>query len=196
MTETGTLVKDHAPSRVLIEQRCILVEGSGVLDISFENALNLFSRENLLEDAQAAYAAMLPEGESPEFVIQHVASNRYAYVNRKKEKCEITEVVRSAAPEGEATLVYHTIGRRWFGLFESLTHIEAAEGEGGKLAYKVRAYCYPHGKAARVVARLFSVVHIYFRNKTEAVTAIVRRIALHLLEHGPSRAVHRSPSLG
>ena len=186
--ETAPLVQHDDASAALLDRKYIHVEAEGGVEIVFADAMLAFMRENLLDDVQQAYAELLPEGEEPEFEIQQASAGRYFYENRKGEKSFITEVCRRVEPSGEMTLVFHVRGKRFFGTFESLVHIEVRAAAETPTAYRVAVYAYPHNGLSRFLARHLNLVERYFHSKTDAMVKLVTRIGHRLCAGGEAPA--------
>lgn len=170
------LADHHPPSRALLARNTIRVEAAGTIPADFHAVVALFAQTNLVDRIQEAYAHSLPEGQAPEFVLQPAASNAWRYTNRGAEKSEVVEVARLQADSNTVAAAYYARGERFFGLFESLTFIQAAPAAPGETAYTVRVHAYPHQALCRFLARHLGLVERFFRDKTREMEDISTRV--------------------
>jgi anti-sigma B factor antagonist len=178
----GTLpLADHVIVRSLMARHYIPVELQGEIPVPFAVVLYLFERDDVLTVIQEEYARLLPPGEEPEFVVQQDAPNQWSYINRKNQPSVITELYRDVSGEGEAECLYYTTGRRFFGDFEALTHVQIFD-MGDRIRYEVRVYAYPESDTVRFFARHMGLVRRYFVDKTSELTDLTIRIGANLIE--------------
>lgn len=158
--------------RSVLDAHHIKVSGSGRVEIPFNDAVHLLQRPDLLDVVQASYARILPEGQTPEFVIQPEGHGRWSFVNRHNQTSVIEEIHRKIEPDGRAHVVYYSEGRRFFGDYRSVVDIavSAELDEGSR--YEVIVYAYPLNSVSRFFARHLGVVERFFRDKTKEITSI------------------------
>jgi hypothetical protein len=161
----------------------IHIKGEGRVEVPYPDALRLLTTEDLLTRIQEAYADLLPEGESPEFVIELKEPGSYQYRNRKKEETRIVEMLRRPHPETGMELVLFSAGERGFGAFRAITHVRVrADGEQeGHSLWSVEVYAYPENRFSRFFARNLGIADRYFRSKTEEISVLAREICLSIL---------------
>ena len=68
-TAFGDGLDSHEPDRTLLNRNPIHLNGGGRVAIAFQDAVDILDREDLLTAIQLGYAALLPEGETPEFTV-------------------------------------------------------------------------------------------------------------------------------
>lgn len=174
------LVAHHAQSLELLTRKTIRVESRGTVPVTFEAAVLVLSQSNLIDRIQAEYARSLPEGKSPDFVLQPAGSNAWTFVNRKGQSSEVHEVARSSGTTKSLTMVFYTTGERFFGRFESLASIHAAPISTNEVAYTVEVLAYPHQPVLRFFVRHLGLVEKFFNEKTEAMETITVGICQRL----------------
>lgn len=164
----------HDRTTAILEKNTVSLVGNGTAPISFPVARSLVESDDFLSALQQAYAAMLPEGQSPEFVVTRTAPERYAYVNRAGEHTEIEEVYREIGTD-TVLLYLFTEGSRFFGSFEALTVIRVLEVGPEAVEWEVEVFAWPHNRLSRLIARM-GLVNRFFRNKTDELTLLAIRI--------------------
>jgi hypothetical protein len=150
----------------VLKKKPLTLEAGGETDIPFRKALDFFEKGDILVLVQKEYAAMLEPGKEPEFTIEQTSSNVYQYVNIENEKSVIREVYREYSSTGDFHLVYYAYGERFFGDFQSVIHVAAAECSNPGTTYDVTVYAHPENRFLRFVVRHIGVVRRYFENKT------------------------------
>ena len=167
--------------RSVLDRHYIKAGGTGMVEVSFSDAVVLFEQENLLNDVQAAYAKMLKDGQTPEFTIQVDATNQWSYVNKAGQQSVIIELHRLIGTEDRASLVYYSAGERFFGKFRAVIVIDVVPADLGASAYEVTVYAYPENSFSRFFARHLGVVDRFFRTKTTEITALAVDICRQML---------------
>jgi hypothetical protein len=109
-----------------------------------------------------------------------VAPRSYRYTNRKKQESEILEVCKVHNTGDAFHVVYHARGERFFGEFEALIHVRAAEADNGLVRYRLSVYAYPENRLSRFVARNVGVVRRYFESKAAEVSVLAVEICCRL----------------
>jgi hypothetical protein len=178
-------VSAHSAVSPLLEKRVVHLQSSGRSAVQYAVATRMLQQDDVLVALQDAYARMLPEGEDPEFKIKHVSEGRYAYVNRKKEKTELLEILRVVKPEHVELYIFSS-GDRFFGSFEALTAIHVEPTNADEINWEVQVYAYPQNVLSRLVARS-GIVNRFFRNKTREITKIAIRIAMYMTANESNR---------
>jgi hypothetical protein len=177
-----SLTAHHAPSAALLERNTIHVQGRGTLTVDFHAAMRVLSQSNLLDRVQEEYALSLPEGQQPEFVLCPAGSNTWTFVNRRGQYSEVCEVARVPVTTNALAAVFYARGERFFGLFESLTFIQVAADEQGRIGYTVEVRAYPHQPVCRFLIRHLGLVERFFRDKTKELEAVSARVCGRLCE--------------
>jgi hypothetical protein len=97
---------------------------TGHTAVEFSAIAEGLTRTNLIAEVQRTYARMLPAGRQAEFAVVQTSSNAYPYSNRHSEHSNIREVLRPHVTRDCIRCVYHVTGRRCFGPFESVIHVD------------------------------------------------------------------------
>jgi hypothetical protein len=176
----------------VLSGRFIRVDAEGRAAADFQTLLAVNRRPDLLKAILEEYAAMLlEEGKTPEFSIEETGPGQYFYSNREKDEAYITELLRSQLPDGKLHAVYGMTGKRFFGSFAAVVHVEIAEEKPDEVTYFLEVYALPENKLFRVVARgLRFAIESYFVKKTRAMTDLMLDICSRLVGEpaaGPSR---------
>lgn len=184
--DTLPLLPD-GPSKALLEgKKPICAETTGMVPVEFTRALGVFEDPSLLQNVQDAYCKLVTEDGTPEFTIEQASSNTYFYVNKNDERTDITEVLRKQTSESTFDIVYYSAGKRFFGYYEAVIHVQIVDdGEGGS-RYVASVYAYPKNAVSRFFARHLGLVERYFEKKTGDMTGIITTIACNLCEENPS----------
>lgn len=164
----------------LREKRTLRFPVAGSVTGAFERAYAVLVSTNALERVQQAYAAQLPEGETPEFEVMLASEGRYYYVNKDAERCDIRELWRETDTNSWFRTAFYVTGERTFGRFESLIYMDVRRGEGPEpgevLHYTTDVRVWPHGAVVRVFLRYMPGVELYFRRKTAEMRGIVTSV--------------------
>jgi len=162
----------------------IRVEGEGVVEVAYPTAQALFEKDDILDAVQEAYAALLPEGERPEFEVVSGGDRTWSYVNRHGERSRVVELHRDIRPEERAFLVYFTEGERFFGSFRAVIEITVTPTDAASSRYDVRVLAYPERSVSRFFARHLGIAERFFRSKTREVTDLTVTICRFLMPAG------------
>lgn len=162
----------HEPARTLLSRNPIHLTGGGRVEIAFQDAVGILDHEDLLTAIQLGYAALLPEGEAPEFTVTKTGPGRYHYVNRKGQETSIEEVMIQTVAGKSVQVALYSEGVRFFGSYQSLYQIEVIPADEGQVDYQVTVYARPESAAIRLFARV-TPVELYFRHKLNEMTGLV-----------------------
>jgi hypothetical protein len=162
----------HDPTQTLLSRNPIHLTGGGRVEIAFQDAVDILDREDLLTAIQLGYAALLPEGETPEFTVTKTGPGTYHYVNRKGQETSIEEVMTQTVPEKSVEVALYSEGTRFFGPYQSLCQIRVVPAGEGQVDYQVTVYARPDSAAVRLFARV-TPVELYFRHKLNEMTGLV-----------------------
>ena len=172
---------DAGPPKVLLESRKpILAETTGQVPVDFDRALEVFSEPTLIQDVQEVYCELIAEDGTPAIVISQSGSNTYFYVTRKGERTDITEVIRRKTDKDTFDLVFYSTGRRFFGEYETVIHVQVTDAGKESVHYKARVYAYPENAFSRFFARHLGLVERYFRKKTAHLAEIITTVSYSL----------------
>jgi hypothetical protein len=178
--ETRHLLSD-ATSLAVLNQKIIYAELRGRVNIPLPSAISVLQDPAFLTRAQEEYGRSLPPGTRPEFTVQQGATNAWFYTNKEGERTDITETARRIRGEDSLDLVYYTRGRRFFGEYQALIHIQLA-GDGTETEYIVAVYAYPENGVSRFFARHFRLVERYFHGKTDEIAGLAVRLSARLCD--------------
>ena len=178
--DTIALLPDGPSKHLLEKKKPIYAETCGAVPVGFSDALVVFGKPTLLQDVQDAYRAQIAKDHEPEFSIQQASSNAYYYVNKDKERTDITEVLRKKTSDSTYDIVYYSTGKRFFGKYEAVIHVRICANGEDKTSYLAVVYAYPENAFSRFFARHLKVVERYFTKKTGQMTEIVTAISCSL----------------
>lgn len=179
-SELPLSVRQNSDAANVLKRRSVHLDSSGEARLSYPVASALLETDDFLGSLQAAYAATLPEGETPEFVVRQIETGHYAYKNRDGENTDIVELHRVVSPDS-ANVVLLTKGERFFGSFEALTMIQIKPVAGDKVEWTVQVLAWPHNFFSRMIART-GIVNRYFRSKTDDLIALTVKIGTYMTE--------------
>ncbi|MDF7808180.1 hypothetical protein P4E94_12075 [Pontiellaceae bacterium B12219] len=180
--ETKALLPD-GPSKALLEnKKPIYSETSGSVPVDFSQALTVFSQPNFLSNVQTAYNELITDDGTPEFNIRQTAENTYFYVNRHGERTDISEVMRGASSDKTFAIIFYSSGRRSFGKFQALIHVQITDCGDLGVHYTAAVYAYPENAFSRFFARHLGLVDRYFKKKTTHLTEMITVITCSLCE--------------
>ena len=169
----------------MIDRHTIHITVSGVVTGEYGKALSILQSTNVLDRIQLAYAALLPEGVKPEFVVHSITNGHYYYVNKNKERSDIYEIRRAGGVHSNLFEgVMYVQGERSFGMFESLITMRVLPDEKAQanlLNYNADVHVYPHCMVLRIFLKCFPGVKRYFRCKTAEMQGIITGIFNHMI---------------
>lgn len=172
---------DEGPAKQLLEgKKPICAETSGEVPVPFDQALAVFAQSNLLGRVQQEYCELLTDDGKPEFAINQTSTNTYFYVNREGERTDITEVLRRQTGGDTFDIVLYSAGKRFFGHYEAVIHVQLARSAEGATDYTAVVYAYPENAFSRFFARHLNLVERYFAKKTNQMAGIVTTISCSL----------------
>ena len=174
------LVGDDPAAMTVLTNDYIKVSLDGCLAMDFDTALDILQRPDLLDEAQRAYAELLPEGETAEFQVQRMTTNRFYYINRKQQRADVAELYRGQSSQDLLEMVFHSRGKRFFGPFQALIHIRTKRTGSENVDYTVDVYAYPERAAPRFFSRHLRLLERVFRSKSRDVRRMLTGICKHL----------------
>ena len=163
----------------ILEKRTIDIPVEGCVTGTFERAFAVLGETNLLDSVQSAYAAQLPAGQQPEFVVHSTAPGLYFYVNKNSERCDIRELWRRTDSNRWFQVAFHVRGERSFGPFESLVYLTVAREDAApprELHYVAEVRAWPQPFWVRFLAQHLPGIECYFRMKTAEMRGIITRV--------------------
>jgi hypothetical protein len=192
--DPAAFAQSRPKAAAVLTNHFIRVDASGRVDTAFDAARAIFCDEGAFQTIQAEYARMLPEGETPEFVVQRISPTDYYYVNRKGQRSEVTELYRRGPTDTDVEVVYHVKGRRFFGGFQALVRVVVSKRDAGGLEWRAAVFAYPESAAPRFFARHLGIVGRYFRSKTDDVSELFIRIGRRLCDPAAATPAARAPA--
>lgn len=180
--EIPEAVLQHPDAARILKQRPIHLHSTGQAKIKFDVAHEILRDADFLGALQSAYAAMLPDGEKPEFVVVQTQPGHFAYENRYGEKTDIEQMFRQITQK-EASVYLLSKGERFFGTFEAITAIEIRRCANDSVDWNVQVLAWPHNRFSRLIART-GVVNRFFRSKTSEITDLAVNIGMYLTPGG------------
>lgn len=171
------------PSKALLEnKKPIYAETSGEVQVDYAQALNVMDEPGLLQNVQDAYCKLIAKDGTPEFTIQQCSSNTYFYVNKDGERTDIAEVLRKKTSGSTFDIVYYSAGKRFFGRYEAVIHVQISDDGDAGSRYVASVYAYPENAFSRFFARHLGLVDRYFKKKTGEMTGIITTITCSLCD--------------
>ena len=168
----------HAKS--VLQTKYILFESSGVADVSFEEAYQVFEREHILVDVQEACLEPTEGERDTAYLIHHdeTKTNSYWYADKKGRRTDIVELYRGYDEQEETLrLVFFFEGPSAAGRIDALTVIHVSERDATQTDFGVQVYAYPKRGLVRFIARRFGFVKKRFGETTADIIAKVRDVA-------------------
>jgi hypothetical protein len=174
------LVGDHAAAAALLKASTIPVGLEGQVELPYEQVIARFMQGDLLTEVQEAYKRVLPAEKEPEFTIRQSEPGHYFYVNKARQRTDIQTVCGGVAEAEAFHVIYHAAGKRFFGHFQSLTHVTLRPSEQG-VSYRVRVLAYPENGVSRFFIRRLRVIERFFKKKTAEMTALIEDICTEMI---------------
>jgi len=163
----------------ILKERTINIPIEGCVTASFERAYGVLQEANLLDKIQTTYAAQLPSGQKPPFVVHTTGKGQYFYVDKNNERCDICELWRKTDTNTWFQAAFHVSGKRPFGSFESLIYLTVARQPSASpevLHYSADVRAWPQLSVARFLIRYLPGIDCYFRAKTSEMRGIITRV--------------------
>lgn len=172
---TENLLND-ADAKALLEKKCIQTEISGMLPARFDAAAHYLSQSNLIHRIQDEYRKSISKDGTLDFPVIETGNGAYYYVNEKDQCTDLFELFRQQTSASTFDLIYHAMGKQYFGKYEVLIHIRAIDAEPAGTIYVAKIHAYPHNGPLRFFARRFGVVDRYFQRKTRLIAYVSTKI--------------------
>ena len=182
--ETAKLLNGHE-SAGLLEKKCIHTEVSGVLTPQWNNTTFMLSQPDFIQWIQAEYRRSVSKDGTVSFPIVATGNGAYHYINKKKQRTDITELYREQTSDTTFDLIYHAKGKRFFGTYEVLIHVHAINAGDAGTIYTATVHAYPNNGPLRFFARRMSSVERYFERKTKLIAQITGKICSGMEEPVP-----------
>ena len=177
--DTAALIKDAEASKIL-EKKCIRLGTSEVLKVDFETACSVLRQSDLVEAIQEEFAQTIAEDGKVEFPIIDEGGGKYYYENEKGKRTDVRELYRKRTDEHTFDYVVWARGKRFFGGFDVVIHLQVADAGFQGIIYSVYTHAYPHNWATRFSARNIGTTKRYFRRKMKMISYVAREIGLSL----------------
>ncbi len=170
------LLLDNAEAKALLGKNCIQTEISGILPTRFDVAVRYLNQPNLVQCIQEEYRRSASKDGTIDFPIVETGNGVYYYVNEKNQRTDLFELCRQQTSDTTFDLIYHAMGKRYFGKYEVLIHIRTIDARPAGTIYVATIYAYPHNGPLRFFARRFGTVERYFQRKTRLVAWVSTQI--------------------
>ena len=177
--DTAALIKDAEASKVL-EKKCIRLGTSEVLKIDFETACDVLEQKELVEAVQVEFARTIADDGKVEFPVVATGDGQYYYENEKGKRTDIRELYRKHTDEHTFDYIVWARGKRFFGDFDVVIHLQVADAGFQGIIYSVHIHAYPHNWATRFSAKNIGTTKRYFKRKMKMISYIAREIGLSL----------------
>ena len=163
----------------ILKEHTINIPIEGCVTASFERAYGVLQDATLLDKVQTTYAAPLPSGQKPPFVVHTTGQGQYFYVDKNNERCDICELWRRTDTNTWFQAAFHVRGKRAFGTFESLIYLTVARQPSATpevLHYSADVRAWPQLSVARFLIRYLPGIDCYFRAKTSEMRGIITSV--------------------
>ena len=177
--DTGALIGD-AEAKKILEKKCIRLGTSEVLKVDFETACSVLMQPKLVEAIQEEFAQIIAEDGKVEFPVIDEGDGNYYYENEKGKRTDVHELYRKRTDEHTFNYVVWARGKRFFGGFDVVGHLQVVDAGHQGIIYSVNTHAYPHNWATRFFARNIGATKRYFKRKMEMISYIAREIGLSL----------------
>jgi hypothetical protein len=178
---TADLLPD-SPARELLDKNCIRAATSGVVPVPYDSATRILDQQDLLQIVQAEYARSISKEGSVKFPIIQTATGQFHYVNEKGQRTDIVELHRSRSEEGAFDIILQASGKRFFGRYDVIIHVQFQDASDEGLVYTAQVHAYPHNGPMRFFARKLGSVERYFRKNTSKIELLACSIGQGLAE--------------
>ncbi|MDZ8120195.1 hypothetical protein [Pontiella agarivorans] len=180
--ETLPLLPDGASKTLLESRNPIYCETEGRVPVDYAQALKVYAHPDLLVNVQAAYSEHVLKEGAPEFSIQQTAEKKFHYVNRKKERTDISEIFRRETSDTTFDIILYSSGKRFFGNYQAVIHVQLLDCGDAGVGYVASVYAYPENAVSRFFSRHLGLVEKYFNKKTGHLTEMITVISRSLCE--------------
>ena len=173
------LVPTGADEARILKEHTINIPIEGCVTASFERAYGILQEADLLDKVQTTYAAQLPSGQTPKFVVHTTGKGQYFYVDKNNGRCDISELWRRTDTNTWFQAAFHVSGKRFFGNFESLIYLTVARQPSASpevLHYSADVRAWPQLSVARFLIRYLPGIDCYFRAKTSEMRGIITSV--------------------
>ncbi len=178
---TAELVTDEHALEVL-GKKCIRLGTSEVLPIQFQTARAVLERPDLAQAAQIVFAESISENGAVDFPVIEDAPRKYHYISEKGQRTDITELYRELTDEHTFDYIVLASGKRFFGGFDVVVHLQVIDAEEAGVVYSVITHAYPRNWLTRFSATKIGVTKNYFKKKMKLISWVAREIAVNLCE--------------
>jgi len=168
----------HEQAANLLDRKTVTLSGAGTEAVSFEVVHRIVESEHVLAALQLAYDTMLPDGETPAFVITAKEDNLSLYVNSDDESTTIEELFKTS-DDASASLYLFMQGDRFFGSFEAVAIIRAQAIDTENMKWQIKVHAWPKNRLSRLIA-CTGIVNRYFRAQTSEITSLMLMIGRHM----------------
>jgi hypothetical protein len=170
------------PAKDLLKKKCIHTATGGLLPLSYGTATALLDNENLLKTIQSEYAHSVSRNGKVLFPVIKSAPGKYHYTNASGQRTDIEELYRRSSGDGTFDIILQASGKRFFGRYDVIIHIQILDASDIGVAYTVQLYTYPHNRTWRFLARRTGTIERYFNKNTANIQWVAQQIGTSLAE--------------
>ena len=178
---TAELVTDEQALEVL-GKKCVRLGTSEMLPINFQTARAVLERPDLAHAAQIEFAESISANGAVDFPVIEDAPRKYHYISDKGQRTDITELYRKQTDAHTFDYVVLASGKRFFGGFDVVVHLQVIDAEEAGVVYTVITHAYPRNWLTRFSASKIGVTKNFFKKKMKMISWVAREIGVNLCE--------------
>ena len=179
--EAITHIQDNEQVAKVLDEDYIFVSVRGDFFTEKEELYTTLQAEYFLEELYKKYLDKLDAGEDPRILIKagtHEIEEEpvvYDYRNSKGETSRITDVHRQWVDNDTFEFVLFVEGKRFFGPFMTLVHVQIHELEEGHFQFDADVYAYPVYSFYRFFMKNLNLIESYFEDHTDEFVIQARK---------------------
>lgn len=163
---------DGTPTAETLDKKCIRTSIAGIIPAPFSDVSHYLAQPKLMTRLQKTYSN---QKNSDPSIIER-SPGAYYYVNQEGQRTELYELFCKATSTNTFDLILLASGKRFFGRFDVIIHIQVINTQTTSSAYTAEVYAYPRNMALRFLARRLGTVERYFERNTRFIARIAHRV--------------------
>jgi len=184
--ETADLIDDKAALEVL-NKNCIRLGTSELVPIEFSTLCAVLDRSGLIEALQYEFARTISKNGQVDFPVFQDGPGKYHYTDESGHRTDLKELYRKQTDAHSYDFIILASGRRFFGKYDVVVHLQVVDAGTAGVAYSVAAHAYPHNWLTRFSLHKIGLTKGYFKDKMQMISYIAREIAVGLCEQEDMR---------
>jgi len=178
--QTTAELLDQSPAKKILNKKCIQLETTELLPIEFQTACRVLAQPHLLEAVQAEFIRSISKTGNVDFPVIQTGPTTYYYINETGKQVDIVERYRKQTDAHSFNYVVQATGKRFFGDFDVIIHLQVVDAGSAGIVYSVITYAYPHNFITRFYLRNIGSAKKYFKSKMRMISSVAREIAIEL----------------